>query len=288
VNINLLKRGLIALGLTGLMLVGTPQAQAFTADGGGTGSIPGCSLEALDVQRTLNMVGVVETVAAASESIDMPSSVNALTCYDQSVLMSAKAGEIFSDKVASNLPGFNGSIALGLGSTIGGPFGDGTTGTLLQDLGRVVDPVLDEMLGNFVGSLTSAIGSTLSSGFSQVAGSLLSGVPGLGDVLSGLMGQQYDCSMMQDVLDNQVYGQAPNREFSNVSLRDLINRNIPSNWGTDAMAKVLSNAGVLDEAQSVYENLNIPGFYEFNPLMPILSPNSDVETILNAGAGGGN
>ena len=101
------------------------------------------------------------------------------------------------------------------------------------------------MLGNFVGSLTSAIGSTLSSGFSQVAGSLLSGVPGLGNVLSSLMGQQYDCSVMQDVLDNQVYGQAPNREFSNVSLRDLINRNIPSNWGTDAMAKVLSNAGVL-------------------------------------------
>jgi len=277
---------LIFTAAIGACLVLMPQpSNAFTADSGGMGSIPGCSLDALDVQKKLNMVGVVETVASASESIDMPSSVNALTCYDQGILMSAKAGNIFSDKQQTNLPGFNGAIAIGLGSTIGGPFGDGTTGTLLQDLGRTVDPVLNEMLGNFIGSLTSAIGTTLSSGLSQIAGPLLSGVPGLGDVMSGLMGQQYDCTVMQDVLDNQVYGQGPGTDFTKISLTDLISRNLPSSWGTDAMAKIISNAGVLDAAQSVHENLLIPGYYEFNPLMPILSPSSSVEDILRSGSG---
>ena len=253
------KRFKYLMAATGLFLSLSAPAHAFSAESFG---------ECMDVQKSLAQAAVVKNMTAAHQIIKQPSSVNALTCFDQRMMMSAKAGAIFSDTAPSSLPSFNGDIALGLGSAIGGPFGDGTTGTLLQDLTRVVDPVLNNLLGNFVGSLTSSIGSTLTSGLSSFASSLLGGtsLPGLGSVLSGIMGQQFDCSTIDDTWNNGVVGQGPDSGYSLVTTENIINGNLPADWATDALTQVLANQGILNDAQTVLENLDTPGFYSFNPV----------------------
>lgn len=263
---------------------GAPQAMALQLPNNTSAdTMPGCAPEFWDIQQNGARGLVAEQMIPAWEIINPPSSVNALGCFDQSMVASAKAGAIFSDTMPSSTPTFNPAVSIGLGSFLNGPYGAGTTSTLLSNLQSVVDPVLNNLLSNMLGGLTSAIGSTLTSTFSGLVGGLTAGIPGLSGIMSSLMGQNMDCNVMQDTWDNQIVGQGLDTGYSFIPYDNLISRsNLPASLGAAALAQIAANAGVFDQIKSDRENLRTPGYYSFTPLVPTLGQNATIQQIISA------
>lgn len=254
-------------------------AQGFT---GSSNVLPGCSPDFWRTQQNYAAGLTASRMIAGKQIVNQPSPTNVLGCFDQAMIASAKAGAIFSDRAPSSLPTFNPLTAIGLGSSIGGPFGNGTTSTLMTQIGNVVDPVLSNLLGNVVGGLTSSISSTLSSAFSGIIGPLTS-IPVLGNVMSSLMGVNMDCNVMQETWDNQVIGQGLDQGYSFMSMGQLMDRsNLPATLGAAALAQIAANAGIFDAIRDDHQNMQTRGYYDFNPIVPTLGVNASVQDVINA------
>ncbi|GEM_PF-1803344 len=222
-----------------------------------------------------------EQAIPAKEIINPPSSVHALTCGDQALMSSSKAGAIFSDTGPTSSNPFNPAVSIGLGTFLNGPYGPGTTTTLMSQVASVVDPMLNNLLSNLVGGLTATIGATLTSTFSNLVGGLTSGIPGLSSVISGLMGQNMNCDTMQQTWDNFITGQGLDVGYSFIPQDSLLTRqNLPASLGAAALAQIAANSGIFDKMNQNRQNLSTPGLL-FAPV-PSLGSNPTLGQVIDA------
>lgn len=254
----------------GMALIMVSTAQAEPA---------GCDPEFQQIQKNHAEAQVAADQAMAKEIIEQPDSVLALSCFDQAMAASAKAGSIFSDEQPTFTPSWNALISTGLGMALDGPFGPGTTKTLASQIGPVVQPSVDDLLSNFTGSLSAAMGDVLSSQYMNLVGPLLN-VSGLGGFLNNLLGIDMNCARGQNVLDDFVIGQGINKDVSYESWDDTLRRDVP--WGTFGSDALSANQGILDSALEDQENLNTPGYFEFNPVAPVIPQNASMDSIIDA------
>lgn len=242
---------------------------------------PGCAPEYSDIQENYAEAQVARTDAIMKEVIERPDSVNALSCFDQAMAASAKAGAIFSDTEPTFLPSFSSLIATGLGAAIGGPFGDGTTATLGSQIQSVVEPTLSNLLSGFTDALSAAFGSVLTSAFNTIMGPILS-IPVLGGLLGSLLGITMDCTVSQDLWDQFVVGQGINTDVGNFSIEEFItNPGILGATGTVFQNVINANATRFNDVATDINNLNTPGFFGFNPTIPTIPPNATVNQIIS-------
>jgi hypothetical protein len=242
---------------------------------------PGCDPDYKQIQDNHAAANTIKDTAFAKEIIKRPDSVMALSCFDQAMAASAKAGSIFSDQPPTSLPTWDSIISTGLGAAIGGPFGDGTTTTLVEQVNGVVDPVLDDLLSSFGDAVSAVMGSVLSISYSAIIAPLLS-IPVLGPLLSMLLGMNMNCTVGNDLLMNYVIRQGIDNGVNYVTYEDLVNGVV--SWGSKAGIQ-LSNPGnvtVLNDAKNDLLNLNTPGFFPFNPVTPIIPPNATVSSIVSS------
>ena len=255
--------------MIGALLMTSVEVQAQTR--------PGCSPEFNQIQKNHAMAQLVKGDAITKEIIERPDSVSALSCMDQALAESAKAGNIFSDQPPTFLPAFNPAIAIGLGASIGGPFGNGTTDLLANQIGGVVEPVLDNLLGGFTNALSAAFGGVLGSTF----GGFLSGLVGgaLGGLLGTVSASNFDCTVGQELWDDAVVGQGRNQDVGFVSFEEFLS--VPPAWGDTSRAVLNANTPILDSAQDDLDNMNIPGFYTFSPIVPVIPPDATVGDVVS-------
>lgn len=247
---------------------------------------PGCDPDYKEIQDNHAAANTIKDTAFAKEIIERPDSVKALTCFDEAMAASAKAGSIFSDKAPASLPTWDSLISTGLGYAIGGEFGDGTTKTLASQMEDVVHPVLDDIMGAFSGSLTDMMGGLLSSAYDSIVGPILSAaassIPGLNSLLGNLLGLNMNCTVGNEILMDHVLRQGINKDINYVTYQDLIDGAV--SWGSNAAVQLSNpgNVGILNDAQNDLLNLNTPGFFSFNPVTPILPPNATVSSVISS------
>lgn len=281
-------------------------------------SVP-CPDEFGEIQRNHAEAQAVKDVAMANEIIERPDSVLALSCFDQAMAASAKAGHIFSDRQSSFIPGDGwglpgitppggggggtppgGGGGGGGGTPPGGGGGGGGGGppggggpisiywdfpsfdsgsTLADQIRTVVQPATTDLLSIFGDALSSSIGGILTSAYNDIIGPFLS-IPILGDFLSGLLGISMDCTTGADVLMGYILGQGIDKNVSYSSFDDFINQTV--DWGTAGMTQAAANSDVLNDAVDDLENMGIPGYFSFMPTTPVIPQNASVDDIINS------
>lgn len=265
-----------------MICIAPVQANAFqVTTNANDAPIEGCAPEAWETLVNAGYGYPARKMTAGWQLINPPSSVHALTCGDQSLMASSKAGAKFSDTAPAASQPFNPAVSIGLGSFLNGPFGPGTSQTLMSHVSNVVDPMLGNLLSNGFQGLTSAIGSTLSSVFGGIVSNLTSGVPGLGSVISGLMGQNFDCDIMQQTWNNLITGQGPDEKYSFIPMDNFLDRNnLPASLGAAALAQLAANAGIIDQIKNDRENLRTPGYYSFMPVSPSFPAKPSLDEVI--------
>ena len=242
-----------------------------------------CPTEMGNIQENYGAAVRAERDATTKGGTPRPDPVEALTCFDQAMIASSKAGAIFSDKPATFLPDFGGIIASGLGAAMGGPFGDGTTSTLGQQIGSVVEPSLSNIMSSFTDALSAAMGSVLSSAFGDTISSIIGSFPGLDGILGGLLGQTMDCTVMPDLRDGYIIGQGINPDIGSISVSEIINNpGAVSSMGDVFQTVIGANSDVFNAVATDIENLNTPGYFPFTPTLPSLPPNASVQDVIDA------
>lgn len=187
---------------------------------------PRCDPDVRDIQVRHAKFRQIVDQAIAQELTKQNDPIEALTCLDQQLIQSAKAGEIFSDTMPASFPGggFNDIISLGLGAfggSMSGPLAGwmgaildtgtnpGFRGTtLLEDFNQVIiaSGVLGELLSMFTdavtGILTDFLGATVGGLLGPILGAWATGA--LADFFGGggALDVPFDCDTMTDAWED--------------------------------------------------------------------------------------
>ncbi|TVQ81805.1 MAG: hypothetical protein EA357_11630 [Micavibrio sp.] len=216
-----------ALSFTAVAATTTPAQAQLERD-------PRCDENIHRLQNNHGGLQRIRTDARSHEVTPQNDTTLALTCMDQQMVASARAGSIFSDTTPPGLPGgggfptFDSIISIGLnalGSLVGvdlnvwqdgGP-DDGFRGTtLLENFDHVITDTLEELLSNFLDSLIEwAV--TAMVGWMQDQITAFLGPGGWGDLINGLLGSfindlfgfNFDCPSMGEIWTDYVIGQGP-------------------------------------------------------------------------------
>ncbi len=214
-----------ALSFTAVAATATPAQAQLERD-------PRCDENIHRLQNNHGNAQRIRADARSHEVTPQSDTTLALTCFDQQMVASARAGSIFSDTTPPGLPGgggfptFDSIISIGLNllaSTLGidvwqdgGP-DDGFRGTtLLENFDYVITDTLEELLSNFLDALIEwAI--TAMVGWMQDQITAWLGAGGWGDLINGLLsgflndlfGFNFDCPNMGEIWNDYVIGQGP-------------------------------------------------------------------------------
>jgi len=167
---------------------------------------PRCDPDIDEIQQNHSFLKKIEQQARTAQETPQNDTGQALTCFDQQMIQSAKAGNIFSDTMPASFPAspFNAIISVGL-NLLGVDTGTnpGSRGsTLLDDFDSVITSVLGELLGEFTGALTGFVSDLLGTAIGGILGGLVGSFLGslLGDWFgTTLGGQTFDCTAQLDI-----------------------------------------------------------------------------------------
>lgn len=227
---------------------------------------------------------VLRRVAYTEELLGRSDSTLALSCFDQSLRESAKAGEIFSDVastfIASGPLDGLGIFQIGVGFFPG--IGNITLDNMGGTLGYIVAPNLSAFVENFVGSLGFEIASLIGGTMSDLLGSL-----GLGDLLGGLLGDlfgglfggaDFQCDSMGSIW-RAVSTDGINLQAPFFTMDDFFDANIPG-VGDEFLANLLNGTGpaVRADARDAIRTL-LPGSVPYFPAVPSFGDDSREITV---------
>ncbi len=236
----------------------------------------GCSPDFRGVQENIARAAVIVDDAEQKQIIKQPDSVLLLSCFDQAMMESAKAGNIFSDTVPSGtMPSWASLAGIGLGILgIDGGFGRGTTSTLVEQVGSVVDPIFNDFVGNILGSFLTAGLSAITNFITTSLGGFLGSIPGLSGLLASILGQSMNCDLANDTWQNQIIGQGITADIPPRGFRDILQNPGAAIWGQAARDTLAANAGDLTNALNDLNDLQVPLSFDFNEPVPIFAPNA--------------
>lgn len=149
---------------------------------------PGCSPDFKDFQDNHAQVLRVNDRAMHSQIVKRPDPSAGMTCFDQSMAVTARLGSIFSDQqipgmVAANTGVFNLPLVDSLG---------GGGAMLSQALEANILPVMEQHVGDFSGALSELIGGTMVQNVfgpvNTAIGTVQSFVGTVNGTISGVMG----------------------------------------------------------------------------------------------------
>lgn len=232
-------------------------------------------------------------------------SAHQLSCFDQGMIETSQAGQIFSDPHWASpisplkpggptlyLPiyGATGSFAqYAWDATVMGPAGPGSTDTLAVDLETVIQGTLEDMLSNFTQSLTGLVwgllGSTVSGLLSMIQAFFVVPTgwpfPQIIDwAITNILGISFDCTVMQELWDDIIIGQGVNvgNVFSSFDELFQLKGALP---GAGPLMSTLFGAGPgdmewdqLEAAWQDLQDLNNPGnptdilWFKTPPVLP--------------------
>lgn len=255
-----------------------------------------CDPAFFDAQKNHSETLRARDAMGTAQRIKKPDSTQALSCLDQGMGMSAKAGDIFSDVIPDpgDLPTFDAAIATGLGTIYHTPDTSpdlagsrteqakalGDADVLLRDIDSTVGDILDEFLSDFTGSLGQGIGGMLSSELSNIVDDLLGSFGGFGGFLAGLMGVSYDCDRPSEVWDLLV-GNGLDTESPIGTLDEMLAGGMSG--GTDFQTLFdIFDTGIFDQARNIDTSVLIPGGMPSWQTPPIMPANPTLDDIIGA------
>lgn len=164
------------IALLVFLAFGLPATAVFALD-------PACDPQFAQIQREHADAMRARNKAYATQIIKKPDTAQGLTCFDQSLRNTSRLGLIFSDRITVPLPAntqiYNAPLAFP---------NFGIDNLLATELDMLVSPVLSSFLGNFTGTLSeilgTSIGSALTSFVSALSGNLSAVTSGLSGVMS--------------------------------------------------------------------------------------------------------
>ncbi len=265
----------------------TVQAQALD---------PRCDSDIWDIQNTYSQAMLIRDTALAAEMLPQNDSTLAMTCFDQAMVTSARAGRIFSDQVTPPTFASLTSIATGLGSVsgvmsmLGGASAGSRGSTLMADLNDTISDVLGGLLDDFMGAITgaisSAIGSLLSTTFGAFLGSLFTFAVNI--FLTLMDSFTFNCDNMANTWRNSIIGQSvasATAFIDNDVLFDYAEFGTAITGITSNFQDKLDNFGndvILDKAWDDLNNRLVPGGITVYKTPPAIGVNSTLATVLGA------
>lgn len=167
---------------------------------------PRCDSDIDEIMQNHSFLKKIEQQARTAQSTPQNDSGHALTCFDQQLVQSAQAGQIFSDTVPASFPAspLDPLISIGLG-LIGIDLGTNPgmrDSTLLADFNSVITDVLGTLLAEFTDALTGFISDFLGGAIGGILGGLAGSFLGslLGDWFgTTLEGEPFNCTNSLDV-----------------------------------------------------------------------------------------
>ena len=144
-----MKQGIFAILLTAVLLSLSVTAHAQTA--------PGCAPEMLETQSNRSDALRVRDRAYQREVVKRTDPSLGMTCFDQALGVTARLGNIFSDRFPYDVPAPDTNVFT---PPLAYPRW-GADEILLDELDRVVMPVLTNYVDDFGGALSEILGTTL-------------------------------------------------------------------------------------------------------------------------------
>lgn len=246
---------------------------------------PRCDPEVYDIQQTHADAKRVEAQAIAAELTPQNDTVHAMTCFDQQLAMSARAGEIFSDTTPASFTPVS-IIGIGLGAIgLSGLDPGARDSSLLADFSSVISGVLSDLLADFTGAITGFISDAIGPALGGFLGGFLGGA--LAAIFGGLSGHTYDCENMTDTWQNNIIGQGVNVLTNSIpSIDELLNFGAPPPGGWpaayDTKFNLPANAAILNKA---FNDKNVrmqPGGMAVYKTAPALGLNTNLAAVLGA------
>ena len=253
---------------------------------------PRCDEDIQKVQYRYADAKRVEAQAIAAELTKQNSTVQAMTCMDQQLAMSARAGEIFSDTTPAAFPGLNPLIGIGLGAIgLSGLDPGARDSSLIEDFGNVIGGVLGDLLDDFSDAISGLLSDALGTAIGGFLGGFLGGA--LGAIFGGLNAQAaaFNCPNMNDEWLNNVIGQSINVPLNAIPSVDELLSGTPlaGAWPAEYANKFtlpdppagIGNQTILNRALTDKTVYMLPGGMNvYKPAPAVLNLNSTLTDVL--------
>ncbi len=253
---------------------------------------PRCDEDIQKVQFRYADAKRVEAQAIAAELTKQNSTVQAMTCMDQQLAMSARAGEIFSDTAPAAFPGLNPLIGIGLGAIgLSGLDPGARDSSLIEDFGSVIGGVLGDLLDDFSAAVSGLLSDALGGAIGGFLGGFLGGA--LGAIFGGLSGHAatFSCPNMNDEWLNNIVGQGLGVVQNAIPSVDELLSGVPTAgaWPAEYASKFgladppggIGNATILNRALTDKTLYMLPGGMNvYKPAPAALNLNSTLNDVL--------